>query len=159
MLWTAPPPASRCAKLWRDLMAPRTSANGTKQTPPTSAQRVRYRGHSRHQVACNCQLPAISLSFSFDQRRRPDAFLTAIATAFFWPTRTTRRLPAGRQVGSTNLRIATTEDMRLLLSPRQLRHSDQLVQRQCQRHSLCDQPLQDIGRQIAQPHHPADEPI
>ena len=32
-------------------------------------------------------------SSSFDQRRRPEAFRTAIATAFFWPTSTTSRLP------------------------------------------------------------------
>jgi hypothetical protein len=32
-------------------------------------------------------------SFSFDHRRRPETFLTAMATAFFWPTRTTRRFP------------------------------------------------------------------
>ena len=34
-----------------------------------------------------------SHSFSFDQRRRPDTLRTAMATAFFWPTRTTSRLP------------------------------------------------------------------
>jgi len=107
----------------------------------------------RLSAACNQPL------LQFDQRRRPDTFLTAIATAFFWPTRTTSRLPAGRQVGSANLRIATTEDLFHLLGPRQLRHGDQLIQRYRQRYSLCDQPMQDIGRQIAQPHHPADEPI
>ena len=32
-------------------------------------------------------------SFSFDQRRRPDTLRTAMATAFFWPTSTTSRLP------------------------------------------------------------------
>ena len=35
----------------------------------------------------------LSHSSSFDQRRRPDTLRTAMATAFFWPTRTTRRLP------------------------------------------------------------------
>jgi hypothetical protein len=34
-----------------------------------------------------------SHSFSFDHRRRPETFFTAMATAFFWPTRTTKRLP------------------------------------------------------------------
>jgi hypothetical protein len=34
-----------------------------------------------------------SHSWSFDQRRRPETFRTAIATAFFWPTRTTSLLP------------------------------------------------------------------
>ena len=34
-----------------------------------------------------------SHSSSFDQRRRPDTLRTAMATAFFWPTNTTRRLP------------------------------------------------------------------
>ena len=34
-----------------------------------------------------------SHSSSFDQRRRPDALRTAMATAFFWPTSTTSRLP------------------------------------------------------------------
>ena len=34
-----------------------------------------------------------SHSSSFDQRRRPDTLWTAIATAFFWPTSTTSRLP------------------------------------------------------------------
>ena len=38
-------------------------------------------------------LPAPSHSSSFDHRRRPDTLRTAMATAFFWPTRTTRRLP------------------------------------------------------------------
>ena len=36
---------------------------------------------------------AESHSFNFDQRRRPDTFFTAMATAFFCPTRTTSRLP------------------------------------------------------------------
>jgi hypothetical protein len=34
-----------------------------------------------------------SHSLNFDQRRRPETFFTAMATAFFCPTRTTRRLP------------------------------------------------------------------
>jgi hypothetical protein len=34
-----------------------------------------------------------SHSLSFDQRRRPETFRTAIATAFFWPTSTTSFLP------------------------------------------------------------------
>ena len=34
-----------------------------------------------------------SHSFNFDQRRRPETFFTAMATAFFWPTKTTSRLP------------------------------------------------------------------
>jgi len=34
-----------------------------------------------------------SHSLSFDQRRLPETFLTAIATAFFWPTSTTKRFP------------------------------------------------------------------
>jgi hypothetical protein len=37
--------------------------------------------------------PSLSHSFNFDQRRLPDTFLTAIATAFFCPTSTTSRLP------------------------------------------------------------------
>ena len=36
---------------------------------------------------------AANHSFSFDHRRRPETLRTAMATAFFWPTRTTRRLP------------------------------------------------------------------
>ena len=39
------------------------------------------------------QAAAVSQSFSFDQRRRPEMFFTAIATAFFCPTNTTNRLP------------------------------------------------------------------
>jgi hypothetical protein len=35
----------------------------------------------------------VSHSASFDQRCRPETFFTAIATAFFWPTRTTSFLP------------------------------------------------------------------
>jgi hypothetical protein len=35
----------------------------------------------------------LSHSASFDQRRRPEALRTAIATAFFCPTMTTSRLP------------------------------------------------------------------
>ena len=34
-----------------------------------------------------------SHSCSFDHRRRPETFRTAMATAFFCPTNTTRRLP------------------------------------------------------------------
>src|SRR5271154_1525768 len=37
--------------------------------------------------------PSRSHSSSFDQRRRPDTLRTAIAMAFFWPTRTTSLLP------------------------------------------------------------------
>jgi hypothetical protein len=37
--------------------------------------------------------PSRSQSSSFDQRRRPEMLRTAIATAFFWPTMTTSRLP------------------------------------------------------------------
>ena len=37
--------------------------------------------------------PSRSHSSSFDQRLRPDTLRTAIAMAFFWPTRTTSRLP------------------------------------------------------------------
>ena len=37
--------------------------------------------------------PSRTHSSSFDQRRRPDTLRTAIAMAFFWPTRTTSRLP------------------------------------------------------------------
>ena len=37
--------------------------------------------------------PARSQSSSFDQRRRPETLRTAMAMAFFWPRRTTSRLP------------------------------------------------------------------
>src|SRR5271166_2698061 len=37
--------------------------------------------------------PTRSHSSSFDQRRRPETLRTAIAMAFFWPTRTTSFLP------------------------------------------------------------------
>jgi hypothetical protein len=37
--------------------------------------------------------PSRSHSSNFDQRRRPDTLRTAIAMAFFWPTRTTSLLP------------------------------------------------------------------
>src|SRR5260370_39403105 len=36
---------------------------------------------------------AANHSFSLDHRRRPETLRTAMATAFFWPTRTTRRFP------------------------------------------------------------------
>ena len=39
------------------------------------------------------QILAASHSLSFDHRRRPDTLRAAIATAFFCPTNTTRRLP------------------------------------------------------------------
>ncbi len=39
--------------------------------------------------------PGRSHSFSFDQRRRPETLRTAMATAFFCPTSTTRCLPTG----------------------------------------------------------------
>ena len=35
----------------------------------------------------------LNLSSNFDQRRRPETLRTAMATAFFWPTSSTRRLP------------------------------------------------------------------
>jgi hypothetical protein len=38
-------------------------------------------------------IAGFSHSRSFDQRRRPETLRTAMATAFFWPTRTTSRLP------------------------------------------------------------------
>jgi hypothetical protein len=38
-------------------------------------------------------VPGRSHSLSFDQRRRPETLRTAMATAFFCPTNTTRRLP------------------------------------------------------------------
>ena len=41
----------------------------------------------------NATLSLPSHSSSFDQRLRPETFFTAIATAFFWPTRTTSFLP------------------------------------------------------------------
>jgi hypothetical protein len=46
--------------------------------------------------AVTCDVPGTigrSHSSSFDQRRRPETLRTAMATAFFWPSRTTRRLP------------------------------------------------------------------
>jgi len=36
---------------------------------------------------------AANHSFSFDHRRRPETLRTAMATDFFWPTKTTRRFP------------------------------------------------------------------
>ena len=44
----------------------------------------------------SCPRPSLaraSHSSSFDQRQRPEALRTAMATAFFWPTSTTSRLP------------------------------------------------------------------
>ena len=35
----------------------------------------------------------VSHSFNFDHRLRPETLRTAMATAFFWPTSTTSRLP------------------------------------------------------------------
>jgi transposase-like protein len=58
---------------------------------------------------------APSHSFNFDQRRRPEALRTAMATAFFCPTNTTKRLPRvamrrivkeTRQPGSSVSRVA-----------------------------------------------------
>ena len=54
-------------------------------------------------------------SFSFNQRRRPDTFLTAIATAFFWPTKTINRWPL-----SSETKCNTPAD---LISARLLRTS------------------------------------
>jgi len=39
--------------------------------------------------------PGASHSSSFDHRLRPETFLTAIATAFFWPHQHDQPLPAG----------------------------------------------------------------
>jgi hypothetical protein len=51
-------------------------------------------GHPNCEVASESRAaPSRSHSSSFDQRRRPETFRTAIAIALFWPTRTTRRLP------------------------------------------------------------------
>ena len=51
-------------------------------------------------------------SSSFDQRRRPDTLRTAMAMAFFWPTRTTSRFPgdAGVEEFSLQHRIVLGED-------------------------------------------------
>jgi hypothetical protein len=51
----------------------------------------RIKGRSRRQLFPHPR-PA-NHSFSFDQRRPPEALRAAIATAFFWPTSTTSRLP------------------------------------------------------------------
>jgi hypothetical protein len=51
-----------------------------------------------------------SHSCSFDHRRRPETFRTAMATAFFWPTNTTSFLP--QQLKSLlNLTSGSTELM------------------------------------------------
>lgn len=46
----------------------------------------------RHDVLAGVSFPT-SHSFSFVQRRRPETFFTAIATALAWPTMTTSFLP------------------------------------------------------------------
>jgi hypothetical protein len=54
----------------------------------------RDHAHPNCEVASESRaVPSRSHSSSFDQRRRPETFLTAIATAFICPTRTTKRLP------------------------------------------------------------------
>ncbi len=52
-------------------------------------------GHGAHPATAASTPPVApaSHSSSFDQRRRPEALRTAMATAFFCPTSTTRRLP------------------------------------------------------------------
>jgi hypothetical protein len=50
-------------------------------------------GHSPQQDLTGEGPTVLSHPLSFDQRRRPKTFRTAIATAFFWPTSTTSFLP------------------------------------------------------------------
>ena len=90
----------------------------------------------------------------------PEVMIRMLILGYVFAIRSERRLCEEVQVSSMQGGTRSSANYRcLLLSPRQLRRSDQLIQRQRQRHLLCDQPLQDIGRQIAQPHHPADKPI
>jgi hypothetical protein len=61
-------------------------------TAPTLSERDL--AHPYCEVASESRAaPSRSHSSSFDQHRRPDALRTAIAIAFFWPTRTTSLLP------------------------------------------------------------------
>ena len=83
---------------------------------------VRREGHSTDPAdgpippplcrSCSCGAPApvrkpdstppvgpANHSFSFDQRGRPEALHTAMATAFFWPTSTTSRFQHGVVLG------------------------------------------------------------
>jgi hypothetical protein len=53
----------------------------------------RYNGSTAVPIGREGDGPGRSHSCSFDQRRRPETFRTAMATAFFCPTRTTSRLP------------------------------------------------------------------
>jgi hypothetical protein len=51
-------------------------------------------GDARHHALTQrFETSALSHSVSFDQRRRPETLRTAMAMAFFCPTRTTSRLP------------------------------------------------------------------
>jgi hypothetical protein len=54
--------------------------------PPWRHSDVRH-----HALASRFETSALNHSASFDQRRRPETLRTAIATAFFCPTRTTSR--------------------------------------------------------------------
>ena len=60
-------------------------------------QNIEIRDYSHDQAVTVlswwCIADTANHSFSFDHRCRPDTFRTAIATAFFWPTSTTRRFP------------------------------------------------------------------
>ena len=48
-------------------------------------------------------VPGRSHSPSFDQRRRPDTFRTAMATAFLCPTNTTSFLPSDASIQKVSL--------------------------------------------------------
>jgi hypothetical protein len=66
-------------------------ADRTKETRP---KRGLIRLHSAlNEFVGPAGAPSRSHSSSLDHRRRPEMLRTAIATAFFWPTITTSRLP------------------------------------------------------------------
>ena len=56
---------------------------------------VGIRDHHDQTVSdfCRWRIAVATHSFSFDHLRRPETLRTAMATAFFWPTSTTSRLP------------------------------------------------------------------
>lgn len=68
---------------------PQNGALAASQTHPT------FFNDPGIQLRLTRQAPSLgaSRSLSFDHRRLPDVFFAAMAMAFFWPSRMTRRLP------------------------------------------------------------------
>jgi hypothetical protein len=83
---------------WGEAMGrpPRTRSHLAKLLDAVTARpavKRAYEAAGNFRAELLIHLGSASRSWSFDHRRRPEMLRTAIATAFFWPTKTTSFLP------------------------------------------------------------------